>query len=82
MPLGNIRQGLLKQLVDLANELGPQNTFDSDRLTTMLKNPGYWTGKKAESPERTVNAYLSQNPKVFEHIGRNQYRLDPAFWSN
>ena len=80
MALGNVRRGLLKELVDLARELGGEKRHDSDRRAAVLKGRGYWHGRKAETPERTVNSYLSQNPHVFEHVGRNSYRLERAYW--
>ena len=79
MSRGDIHSGLLKAVLDVIYMEGQSREHDTDHITGVLQSKGYWTFKAAETPERTVNSYFSQNPGVFEHTGPNRYRLLPRF---
>jgi 5-methylcytosine-specific restriction protein A len=72
---GNPRSGILRMLLDVIYEHGQDKVYDSDGMTRMLVARGAWTGKSPRTPEKSVNAYFSQNPALFEYVGRDRYRL-------
>ena len=81
MSYGNPNFGLLKDMIDLMNELGPHRSFSSTEITSLLTDKGQWSDGSAKTPDRNVNAYFSQNPNVFIRNGRNSYSLQPQYIS-
>jgi len=79
MPRGSLDSGLLKEILDLIHKSGPFDVYDSNWVTDELKKAGYWQGKKADTPERTINSYFTQNPLIFSNAGRNKYRLNASY---
>jgi hypothetical protein len=70
---GNPNFGLLKRMLDVIYEHGQDKSYDSDWVAQRIKETGLWNHGKW--PERTINSYFSRNPELFEHCGRNSYRL-------
>lgn len=77
---GNTQKGLLKNMIDLINDIGPQKPYHSNYITNELDKIG--RGAKGETPERTINSYMSQNRTVFQFIGNGYYKLNNAFVKN
>lgn len=73
--VGNTHKGILRHILDVIYATGQSNTYDSDWIAKQLVNSGVWRGKSSRTPERSVNMYFSQNRELFEHVGRNRYRL-------
>jgi hypothetical protein len=79
MPKGDINKGLLKAIVDLINELNPEDCWTSTYLTKILKQRGQWKPGTAKTPERTVHMYLTENPEIFSPTIEAQYFLNEAY---
>jgi len=80
MATGDPHEGLLREIIEVMNELGPDQHWDTDFLTQKLRERGYWKGRDVKTPERTVNMYCSQNRDVFDMAGPNSYWLNKAYW--
>jgi hypothetical protein len=76
---GDPHKGLLKAIIDKFRELNPRFARTSVFITRALRDDGQWAGKRADTPERTVNSYLTQNPHIFRKSGPDMYMLDAAW---
>jgi hypothetical protein len=74
---GNERQGLLKLIIDLINELGPEYCYQPKYITEMLLKRGDWRGK--ETPQQTVASYFTDNPEIFVPTGGTEGRAAEYF---
>src|SRR6185312_10911856 len=76
MGRGNPDGGLLKEILQVIRENGQTDSYDTGRVTTLVAQRGYWKYRKPPgSPGQTVNSYFSQNPELFENVGKRRYRL-------
>src|SRR4051812_16929089 len=80
MPKGNVNSGLLKAIIDLINEWGPEEGHFTSLVAKELVARGYWAPGQSQTPERTVNSYFCKNPEIFASSLPDMYFLREAYW--
>jgi hypothetical protein len=56
---------LLRAIIDVVNDLGPDSVYHPKRITDELLSRKYWGNKVPKTPLRTVTSYFSLNPEIF-----------------
>jgi hypothetical protein len=79
MARGNEHEGLLRDIIDLINELGPDESHQPSVITDKLVKRGRWNGKQAETPLQTVASYFSGNSEIFIPTGGSEGRASEYF---
>ncbi len=80
MAKGDPHKGLLIAIIDAMNELGPDRCYRPEEIVARLQERGHWKPGQAQTPERTVNTYFTENPDIFWPAYGSEYSLKEAYW--
>jgi hypothetical protein len=56
---------LLRAIIDVVNDLGPEYVHHPKDVTEELLKRKYWGNRVPKTPLRTVTSYFSENPEIF-----------------
>ena len=73
---------LRKTIIDVINDLGPEDVHHPKEITKELLRRKYWGNRVPKTPLRTVTSYFSDNPEIFIPQAmdeRGYYYMLPAY---